>query len=135
MTILAIKAFSNSQFHNQQQLAQPQTNSPKFLIADILGIKSSENNVSSKMLQKKRLSDQLMNKHTMGSRTSLPLPPPPPPPQFSTEDMFNQTVGKFSNKLVNSNGIGNSSDFDEDDENLNDGIDEGEEDMESDQGE
>lgn len=143
MAVLALKAISQSHFHSPASLSsQPQTpnsSSSKFFIADILGMKSSSDAVSSKLMPKKRLSDQIMNRHVPSSRgvLSIPPPPPPPPPQFSADDIFNSALGKFGTKQESSssNPARNSSDYDEDDENLNECGEDGEDDdYESDQG-
>lgn len=149
MTVLALKALSQSPFHPPpppQSQTQSNSSSSKFFIADILGMKSDTN--SCKTMPKKRLSEQLMNRHVLASRGILslpappPPPPPPPPPQFSGENVFNSTsISKFGPPKQASNTGGNSSDYDDDDddddENLNDcgADDDGEDDFDSDQGE
>lgn len=144
MAVLALKAISQSHFHPPASFpSQPQTpnsSSSKFFIADILGMKSTSEAVSSKLMPKKRLSDQMMNRHVPSSRGMLSIPPPlppPPPPQFSADEVFNSALSKFGTKpeSCSSNPARNTSDYDEDDENLNECGEDGEDDdYDSDQG-
>lgn len=87
-------------------------------------------------MPRKRLSDQILNMHTL-SRSMLPLPPPPlppPPPQFCSGDIYNTHITKLASKLSTSNTVENTSDFEED-ENFNEcGDAEADEDLDSDQG-